>query len=300
MSWLNNINFKAFDKNHRLRSTMMKLLGFLPDGAYLKFVFKLRTGKKLNLKHPVTFCDKQNWLKIHEKEPRYTQLVDKLAVRSYVADKIGEDHLFPLLGAWDSFDEIDFDALPEAFVLKCNHDSGSVKIINHKSELTEEDVDALRKHFTAKLKANIFYAGREYPYKNIKPCILAEKLMVAADGKGINDYKFFCFNGKPEILFIATDRTVDVKFDFFDMDFNHLDIINIHPQSGKQLEKPQCFEEMKEIAAELSEGMKFVRLDLYEVNGKVYFGEFTFFHGGGFWPMTPDIWEKKLGDLIEL
>lgn len=300
MSWLNNVNFKFFDKNHKLRTAMMKLFGFLPDGAYLKFVFKMRTGKKLNLKNPVTFCDKQNWLKIHEKEARYTQLVDKIAVRDFVKDKIGEEHLFPMLGAWDSFDEIDFDALPESFVLKCNHDSGSVKIIQHKSELTNEDIAALREHFTAKMKANIFFAGREYPYKDVKPRILAEKLMVAEDGKGISDYKFFCFNGKPEMLFIATDRSTDVKFDFFDMDFNHLDILNIHPQSGKQLEKPACFEEMKEIAAKFSKGMKFVRLDLYEVNGKVYFGEFTFFHGGGFWPLEPDVWEKKLGDLIEI
>ena len=132
------------------------------------------------------------------------------------------------------------------------------------------------------------------------PMIMAEKYMVPEGAKDIEDYKFFCFNGKPEIMFVATDRSTDVKFDFFDMDFNHLDIENIHAQSGKKIEKPNLFDKMKEIATKLSQGMKFVRIDLYEIEGKIYFGEFTFFHGGGFWLFKPDEWERKLGDMINI
>lgn len=174
-------------------------------------------------------------------------------------------------------------------MLKCNHDSGSVKIIKSKSDI---DHEKLNKFFEDRLKLNPYVIGREYPYKNVKPMIMAEAYMTPQGEEDINDYKFFCFNGKPEIMFIATDRSTDVKFDFFDMDFNHLDIVNIHPQSGNEIEKPKNFDKMVEIAAKLSQGMKFVRIDLYDVNGKIYFGEYTFFHGGGFWPFSPTEWEK--------
>lgn len=297
---INKINFNKFDKKHKLRSAMMDCFCWMPDKAYLKMVFRIRNGKKLDLDNPKTFCDKMNWLKLHDKQELYTELVDKVEVRKHVEEKIGEGHVFPLLGAWDSFDEIDFDKLPNEFVLKCNHDSGSVRIIRDKSQLTPQYMEEMKRDFSSRLKGNPFSAGREYPYKNVRAKVLAEKLMKMEDGSGINDYKFFCFDGKPEILFVATDRQTDVKFDFYDMEFNHLDIINIHPQSGKTIPKPQCFEEMKTIAAKLSEGMKFVRIDLYEIAGTVYFGEYTFFHAGGFWPLTPDEWEDRLGDLIKL
>lgn len=300
MGGINKINFNSFDKKHKLRTMMMKSLRFLPDKTYLKFLFRVRNGKKLDLKSPKTFCEKMNWLKINEKQESYTKLVDKVLVRDYIDKKIGEGHTFPLLGVWDRFEDIDFDQLPDEFVLKCNHDSGSVKIIKDKSSLTSKDYEEMKKKYASALKDNPFFAGREYPYKNVKAKILAEKLMTMEDGSGINDYKFFCFDGKPEILFVATDRQTDVKFDFYDMDFQHLDIINIHPQSGKTIEKPACFEEMKEIAGKLSAGMKFVRIDLYEIDGTVFFGEFTFFHAGGFWPLTPEEWETKLGDLIKI
>ena len=147
---------------------------------------------------------------------------------------------------------------------------------------------------------NPYNLGREYPYRDVKPMIMAEKYMTPEGEEDINDFKFFCFNGKPEIMFVATERSSDCKFDFFDMDFNHLNIENIHPMSGKDIQKPETFDEMKEIAAKLSQGMKFVRIDLYSIQGKIYFGEFTFFHGGGFWPFFPEEWEYKLGNLIEI
>lgn len=291
------MDYKKIFKNRELRLKLINCLRFIPAKPYLKLVYRIKAGKKLNLKNPVTFCDKQNWLKLNEIHPEYTELVDKIAVRDYITEILGEEYLFPIYGSWKHFDEIDFDALPEKFVLKCNHDSGSVKVITDKSRIDKEE---LKKFFEDRLKLNPYVFGREYPYKNVEPCIMAEKFMTPDGEEDIRDYKFFCFNGKPEIMFIATDRSTDVKFDFFDMDFNHLDIVNIHEQSGLEIKKPQMFDEMKEIASKISQGMKFVRIDLYEISGKIYFGEFTFFHGGGFWPMKPEKWEKELGDLIKI
>ena len=260
-------------------------------------VYKMKTGERLNLKHPVGFNEKQNYLKIYEKHPEYSFLVDKIAVRDYIAEKIGKEYLFPIYGCWDRFEDIDFESLPNEFVLKCNHDSGSVKFIRDKNTI---DFVAFKKFFNARLKRNPYYDSREYPYKSLKAKIIAEKYMVPDGQSDINDYKFFCFNGEPRIMFVATERSTDCRFDFYDMDFNHLDIVNIHPNSDKPIEKPELFEEMKAVAARLSSGMKFVRIDLYVIEGQIYFGEFTFFHGGGFWLFKPDEWEKKLGDWIFL
>lgn len=291
------VDYKKIFKNRELRLKLINCLRFIPAKPYLKMVYRIKTGKKLNLNNPVTFCDKQNWLKLNEIHPEYTKLVDKVAVREHIKNVLGEEYLFPIYGMWEHFNEIDFDSLPEKFVLKCNHDSGSVKVITDKSAINKQELNSF---FESRLKMNPYVFGREYPYKKVKPCIIAEKYMTPADEDDIRDYKFFCFNGKPEIMFVATDRSTDVKFDFFDMDFNHLDITNIHEQSGLDIPKPEKFEEMKEIAAKLSQNIKFVRIDLYEIKGQIYFGEFTFFHGGGFWPMNPEKWEKNLGEWIEI
>lgn len=291
------IDYKNVVKNREWRVKISNLLGFIPDRPYLKMVYYMKTGRRLNLDTPVGFNEKLNWLKINEIHPEYSKLVDKYEVRVDIREKLGEGYMFPLLGVWDSYEDINFNSLPTEFVLKCTHDSGSVKIVMNKEEINHEEY---KKFFNGRLKVNSFHLGREYPYKDVKPRIIAEKLMEAKEG--INDYKFFCFDGKPTIMFVATERASgDTKFDFYDMDFNHLDIVNIHPQSTKGgITKPKCFDEMKDIAAKCSQGMKFVRIDLYEIDGKVYFGEYTFFHGGGFWLFKPDHWEKDLGDLIEI
>lgn len=291
------LDYKKIFKNREFRLKFINCLRFIPTKPYLKMVYKIKTGKKLNLKNPVGFNEKLNWLKVNDIHPEYTNLVDKVTVRDYVKEKLGEDICFPIYGAWERYEDIDFNALPDKFVLKCNHDSGSVKVINDKSQIDHKELSAF---FKGRLKLNPYVLGREYPYKKVKPMIMAEKYMTPEGDSDINDYKFFCFNGKPEIMFIATERSVDCKFDFFDMDFNHLDIVNIHEQSGKEIEKPKMFEQMKEVATKLSKGMKFVRIDLYEIEGKIYFGEYTFFHGGGFWLFKPEEWERKLGDLIEI
>ena len=286
-----------------IRWKIMDILSFLPDEPYIKLFYFSVSGKWMDLKNPKGFNEKQNWLKIHDRHPEYTDLVDKYAVRAHINEVLGEGHLFPLLGKWETFEDIDFNVLPNAFVLKCNHDSGSTKIIHDKNSLTEEEKKEMGKKFNARLKDNFFHAGREYPCKNIKKhYILAEQLMEdsAHPGKSVDDYKFFCFDGVPKIMFIATDRATDCRFDFFDMDFNHLDIENLHPHADKPIPKPEMFEEMKQIAATLSKGMKFVRIDLYQINGTIYFGEYTFFHGGGFAPFYPEEWEQRLGSWIKL
>ena len=280
----------------------MSHLNFLPDKLYLQLFYFAACGKLINFNNPRGFNEKQQWLKIFDQHPEYSKLVDKLAVRSHIDKVLGTGHLFPLLGYWKSFDEIDFSKLPEEFVLKCNHDSGSTKVITHKSQKTDEEWEALRNHFIRRLNYDFFYAGREYPYKNLERFIIAEQLMFDNEnpGKSIEDYKFFCFNGEPKIMFIATDRSTDCRFDFFDMNFNHLDINNLHPRAIKPISKPKHFEEMKKTAAKLAEGMRFARIDLYEINDTIYFGEYTFFHGGGFAPFYPSVWERKLGDWIDL
>lgn len=291
------MDYKKIIKDRETRLKIINFLRFIPTKPYLRMVYKIKTGTKLKIKKPEGFNDKLNWLKINDIHPEYTNYVDKVKVREVVKEKLGEDICFPLLGAWERYEDINFDELPDKFVLKCNHDSCSVRVVKNKKEI---DHKAFSKFYKGRLKLNPYVLGREYPYKKVKPMIIAEKYMVPSGEDDINDYKFFCFNGKPEIMFIATDRSNDCRFDFFDMDFNHLDIENIHPQSGKVIEKPSQFEKMKEIATTLSQGIKFVRIDLYEIAGKVYFGEFTFFHGGGFWLFKPDEWEKKLGDLIKI
>ncbi len=291
------IDYRNIIKNRELRLKIIQKLSFIPDSLYLKLVFFIKTGKSLNLEQPKTFCDKQNWLKIHKIHPEYSMLVDKLNVSKIVNNKLNGDYFFPLLGVWSHYEEIDFSILPQKFVLKCNHDSGSVKVVLDKDKI---DHRKFKEFFNGRLCMDTYSIGREYPYRGIIPKIFAEKYMVPSGETDIKDYKFFCFDGKPEIMFVATDRNIDCKFDFFDMDFKHLDITNIHPQSGKKIEKPVCFEAMKQIAAKLSKGIPFVRIDLYQIQNRIYFGEYTFFHGGGFWPMFPEKWENKLGNLLLL
>lgn len=291
------IDYKKIFRDREKRLKLIEKLSVIPDVPYLKMVYRIKTGKKLNLDDPKTFNEKLNWLKLHDIHPEYTDLVDKIKVREIIKEKLGEEYLIPLLGVWDSFDEIDFDTLPDKFVLKCNHDSGSVKVITDKSRINKPE---LKKFFDGRLSLNPWCLAREYPYKNVKPKIIAEQYMEAKGGKGINDYKFFCFDGKPKIMFVATDRATDVKFDFFDMQFNHLDVVNIHENADTVPEKPESFDRMVKIASVLSKGMRFVRIDLYEIDSKIYFGEFTFFHGGGFYLFKPEEWDRKIGDMLDL
>lgn len=262
-------------------------------------VYKERMGHELNLEAPQTYNEKLQWMKLFYHNPLYTTLVDKYAVKQYVEERIGKEYLIPTIGVWDRFDDIDFEKLPQQFVLKCTHDSGGLVICKDKSKL---DVQKARETITKCLKHNFYYSGFEWPYKNVKPRIIAEKYMEDTKTKELRDYKFFCFDGVVKYLFIATDRQnrEEPYFDFFDADFNYLDMRQGHPNAPTLPEKPLSFEEMKALAAKLSAGMPHVRVDFYEVDGKVYFGEFTFFHHGGWTPFDPEEWDLKFGKEIKL
>lgn len=269
----------------------------LDDKSYLKILFYACMGKKLDLKNPKTFNEKLQWLKLYDRNPEYIKMVDKYEAKKYVAEKIGEEYIIPTIGIWDSVEEIDFDALPEQFVLKSTHDSGMVVICRDKSQFDiEEAKKTLKKSFTR----DYYKSGREWVYKNVKRRIIAEKFMVDESGKGLNDYKFFCFDGEPKGLFVATDRPYDTRFDFYDLEFNHLPIINGHPNADKVIEKPKGFHKMIELAKTLSADIPHVRVDFYDINGRVYFGELTFYHYSGFVPFEPQEWDLKFGNFITL
>lgn len=274
-------------------------LKWLPDAILLRILFRLRVGYRLSLKNPKTFNEKIQWLKLFDRNPLYTQLVDKYEVRQFVKEKIGEEYLIPLLGVWDNFDDIDFDALPNQFVLKCTHDSGGLVICKDKSKL---DITKAKKKINSCLKRNYYWVLREWPYKNVKPRIIAEKYMEDEPGKGLKDYKFFCFDGIVKAMFVATDREVhQTKFDFFDADFNHLPFKQHYPNNVKiDLVKPMSFEQMKKLASVLTAGFPHCRADFYDVGGKVYFGELTFSHFSGLEPMEPMEWDEKFGEMIHL
>lgn len=257
-------------------------------------------NKKLNLKNPKTFNEKLQWLKLYDRNPLYTTLVDKYEVKKYIVDKIGEEYVIPTIGVWDNFDDINFDTLPNQFVLKCTHDSGTIVICKDK---TKFNIEEAREKINARMNFNYYYMWREWPYKDVKPRIIAEKYMEDDKTKELRDYKFFCFNGEVKALFIATERQKygeEVKFDFFDTDFKHLPIRQGHPNAPIPPEKPQCFEEMKKLSAKLSENIPQVRVDFYEVDGKVYFGELTFSHFGGIVPFEPEEWDYKFGNYIKI
>lgn len=279
---------------------LLSYLRFLDDKTYLKIKYRLETRKKLNLKDPKEFNEKLQWLKLYNRDPEYTKLVDKYEVREHIVRNIGEQYLIPVLRLWDRVEDIDFDTLPEQFVLKCTHDSGSVVICRDRKTF---DIEKAKKRLKKHLKKSMFWWGREWPYKNVKPRIIAEQYMEDDQTSELRDYKFFCFGGEVKALFIASDRQTageETKFDFFDMDFNHLDIRNGHPNAKVPPAKPEKFDEMRQLAEKLCVGFPHVRVDFYEVNGRVYFGEMTFAHNCGMVPFEPDEWNFTFGSWIEL
>ena len=278
------------------------LLRFLPDETYIKLKYKYKTKRKLNLENPQTFNEKLQWLKLYDRKDIYTKLVDKYEVKKIVSEIIGEEYIIPTLGVWDKFNDIEFDKLPEQFVLKCTHDSGGLCICNN---IEEFNVKKAKKIITGSLKHNFYWSGREWPYKNVVPRILAEKFIEDIELEEARDYKFFIFNGCAKLLYVATDRMnkeKDTCFDFYDIDFKHLEIRNGHPNNLCYISKPKNFELMKKISEEIAVQLQLhhVRVDLYEVNGKVYFGELTFFHECGFSSFEPEEWDWKMGEWITL
>lgn len=272
----------------------------ISDERYLKFLYWLRMDKKIDLENPRTFNEKLQWLKLHNRRPEYTMMVDKYAVREYIAEKIGEEYLIPLLGIWDNADDIDFDKLPNQFVLKCNHNSGlGMCICKDKSKL---DIDKTRKELKKGLKQDYYLSGREWPYKAVPRKIIAERYMTDSTGAFV-DYKFMCFNGHVPCVMVCIDRHInDTKFYFFDKDWKllRLNKRGIDAPVGFTLPKPSCIDRMFNIAEILSEGIPFSRIDLYECDGKIYFGEITFFPQSGFDSNLLKQTDEYFGGLLDL
>lgn len=270
----------------------------MPEKLYLKLYYRMVFKRALDLKDPKTYNEKLQWLKINDRNPLYTQLVDKYLVREYVSDRVGDQYLIPLLGVWDSFEEIDWEELPDQFVLKTTHDSGTVIVCRDKRDF---DILAARNTINASLRRNYYYLTKEWPYKDVSPRIIAEQYMDDGSGTGLKDYKFFCFSGEPKFLFVASDRGIhQTKFDFFDMKFRRLNIAQHYPNSGMEIARPESYDEMVSIAKALSQGLVHVRVDLYEIGGRPYFGELTFYHFSGLAPFDPPEADMRIGAMLNL
>ena len=294
---------KALRNPKKICSWVLKLLSkyITDDKLYLSLRWRIAMGYRMPWDTPTTYNEKQQWLKLYDRNPLYTVMVDKLLVKQYVAQKIGESYIIPTLGSWSNAEDVDFNSLPEQFVIKCNHNSGTgMYICKDKSKM---DVMKVRENLRKGLKENYYLRNREWPYKNVPRRIIAEQFMKDEKVGELLDYKFFCFDGEVKGLFIATGRSKGehaVCFDFFDADFNHLPVKHGHPNAEIMPDKPENFEEMKRIASILSKGIPSVRIDLYEINGRVYFGEMTFTHWGGFMPFDPIEYDSIFGEWIKL
>lgn len=268
----------------------------IPDYLFVTIQYMHRLHKIPNLRNPKDFNEKMCYFKLHNTEQRYSILCDKYAVREYVEAKIGKEYLIPMLGCWDSVDDIPWDSLPSSFVLKPTHDSGSVIICNDKDSL---DIEAVKHRLSCALQTNYYYVDRERPYKSLKPKVLAEVLL----DEDIVDYKFYVFGGVPEYLYVGQGLVSDhsLRISFYDMDgklapFKRMD----YPGLDDNFIMPDNFEEMKELASILSDNLPFVRVDLYSVAGRVYFSEITLTPAGGHMPFSPRKYDRILGDMIHL
>ena len=285
-------------------SVLSALLYFLSkyiknDRWYVCSRYYTHTGKKLNLDTPQTFNDKLNWLKLYYHNPDLTNMVDKIEAKRYVAGIIGEEYIIPTLGVWNRPEDIEWDILPNQFVLKCNHNS-SVHICKDKSKV---DKVAIKIALNRELQQDYYIKDREWPYKNVKRRILAEEFMSNGDNKELADYKFFCFNGIPKYCQVIKDRNTKETIDFFDLDWIHQSFIGLNPaveNAMHQPSRPQNYNEMIDIARKLSHGLPFSRIDLYEIKGKVYFGEITFFPGSARGKFRPEEWNYTFGSWIKL
>lgn len=283
-----------------------KTFGFIDDGSYLKCLYFIKFQKTLDLDNPKTFSEKLQWLKLYNRKPEYTQMVDKYEAKKYVANIIGEEYIIPTLGVWDRFEDINFDELPNQFVLKTTHGGGGAGIVIC-TDKANFDINNAKKKIARSLKQDIYKQLREWPYKDVKKRIIAETYLsegVTDENPtgDIIDYKFFCFNGEAKAMLIATERHSEtgVCFDYFDKDFNHYPFEQGGPNSKKKINKPEKFEEMWQVACKLSEGMPHVRVDLYCIKGHIIFGELTFFDSSGFAEFNPQEWNYKFGEWIKL
>ena len=275
-------------------------LNWVPDSLYLKVLYRVIMGRKLNLKNPKEYNEKLQWLKLNDRKPEYSTMVDKYEVRGYIEDLLGDKYLIPCLGIYDSVDDIDIDALPDRFVLKCTHDSGSVEICKDKSSF---DIEGARHRLSQAMKRNYYATYREWPYKYVKPRIIAEGYL-EGDGGDLKDYKVMCFNGEAKIIEVHENRFVEGKVHtqtFYDREWNIVPLTQIETVTvDRPGEQPRQLDEILRLSELIAKNMYHARIDWYIEGDKIYFGEITFFDGSGFESFSTPEMERMLGDMINL
>lgn len=280
--------------------TKLGLTHSLSDRRFLEMKYRAALGKKLNLVAPTTFNEKLQWLKLYDRKPEYTVMVDKYLVRDYIAHEIGQEYLLPLIGAWDAVEEIDFNSLPQQFAMKCNHNSGlGMCICKDKSQL---DLTKVKKELRKGLQEDYYLTGREWPYKDVPRKIIAEQFM-KSDAGGLTDYKLHCFNGEPRMILVCKDRFTETGLteDFFSNQWEHLDIRRPdHPNAAQPIPQPEELPQMLELARKLSQDIPFLRVDFYIIEHRIYFSELTFFPASGFEKFVPEKWDQTLGSWLTL
>lgn len=304
----NGIEYLIHNRALFCDAVVRNYLGFLPDKAYLSLRYRCLMGHWINWKNPKTFSEKLQWLKVYGFKPEYTRLVDKLAVKDYVSSKIGKEYIIPTLGVWDRVEDIDWDALPDQFVLKTTHGGGGCGVVICADKTKFDKAKAIKKLETS-MRTNAGHAYREKPYLNVPRKIIAEKFMAERKkdgvpiGKDLPDYKFFCFDGEPKYCQVIRDRSTKETIDFYDMEWNLMPFVGLNPVAKNGLNpvaKPLHIGDMIKICRKLSANIKFSRIDLYVINDKEYFGEITLYPAAGLGKFTPTEWNERLGDLIKI
>lgn len=295
------------DRSAFMAAIIQNFFRWLPDKTYLQLLYRFKMGHRLDLNHPKTFTEKIQWLKLYNRRPEYTLMVDKYAVKKYVADIIGEKYIIPTLGVWNKPEDIDWDALPNEFVLKTTHGGGSGGVVICKDKKTFDRNKAILT-LRDSMDSDIYRSLREWPYKDVKRRVLAEKYMVPKDMVNnpiydLSDYKFFCFNGEPKYCQVIRNRHSKESIDFYDMNWRHQEFVGLNPITSNGINpvpRPLLLDEMICICHKLSENMKFVRIDMYVIDNRIYFGEITFYPASGIGLFNPDKWNTELGNLINL
>lgn len=299
----NAIHALKHNRRHLVYAMLHRFSWLFPnDERYLKLYYKYIMGQPLDLETPKTFNAKQQWLKLYNRKDIYTTMADKVAVKDYVAGIIGPEYVIPTLKVWKKPGDIDFDSLPDQFVLKTNNDGGCNGVVVCKDKARLDRKKALKELRHSFYFRNPYLKAREWPYKNIKKCVFAEKYMEDSRLKELRDYKIYCFSGAPKIFLLVSGRGSQAKanFDYYDEYFRHLDLQQGNTPAPVPPEKPESFDEMIRLAGILSQDIPFVRVDFYEVDGHPYFGEFTFFDSGGTAAFQPEEWDDILGSWIQL
>lgn len=292
---MNNLKRKLFSRE--VKNQIFSFFRFIPDEIYLKILYRLRMGKRLNLDNPQTFNEKLQWLKLYDRKPIYTTMVDKFEAKKYVASIIGEEYIIPTLGVWERFEDIDFNQLPDQFVLKCTHDSGGLVICRDKSSL---DIEAARKKIKSSLKTNYYWVFREWPYKNVYPRIIAEQYLEDESKTELKDYKVFNFDGEPKLIEIDFDRFFSHKRNIYTTDWELINMAIQYPTDpNRNFDKPTVLEEIIDLSRKLSASIPHLRTDFYCIGDRILFGELTFYHESGFGKFSSPEWDYILGSWIK-